>query len=210
MEYINYYHNELLKDADSKIAKDYIKQRNLNIDEVKKFKIGFVKKNSSYFNILAKKFDEKTLQDSGLFYFDEKKKVFVERFRDRIIFPINSITGYHIGLGGRITQKNSYLAKYINSPETQFFKKGNNLYNLDKARKLSNSISEIFLLKNSKILNFYTKFKSIISKDIKNKSFALAVSGGSDSLCLAYFSKIYSSQFRNKTHVLIVDHKLRK
>ena len=64
--------------------------------------------------------------------------------------------------------------------------------------------------KDSKILNFYTKFKSIISKDIKNKSFALAVSGGSDSLCLAYFSKIYSSQFRNKTHVLIVDHKLRK
>ena len=146
MEYINYYHNELLKDADSKIAKDYLKQRNLTIDEVKKFKIGFVKKNSSYFNILAKKFDEKTLQDSGLFYFDEKKKVFVERFRDRIIFPINSITGYHIGIGGRITQKNSYLAKYINSPETQFFKKGNNLYNLDKARKLSNSISEIFLV----------------------------------------------------------------
>ena len=44
MEYINYYHNELLKDADSKIAKDYLKQRNLTIDEVKKFKIGFVKK----------------------------------------------------------------------------------------------------------------------------------------------------------------------
>jgi len=45
------------------------------------------------------------------------------------------------------------------------------------------------LFKDSKILNFYKKFKSIIFKDIKNKSFALAVSGGSDSLCLAYFSK---------------------
>tara|TARA_B100000470_G_scaffold218126_1_gene203207 strand:+ start:62 stop:1132 length:1071 start_codon:yes stop_codon:yes gene_type:complete len=66
------------------------------------------------------------------------------------------------------------------------------------------------ILKNSKILNFYKKFKSIIFKDIKNKSFALAVSGGSDSLCLAYFSKIYSSEFGNKIHVLIVDHKLRK
>ena len=66
------------------------------------------------------------------------------------------------------------------------------------------------LFKDPKILNFYKKFKSIISKDIKNKNFALAVSGGSDSLCLAYFSKVYSSEFSNKIHVLIVDHKLRK
>ena len=66
------------------------------------------------------------------------------------------------------------------------------------------------LLKDSKILNFYKKFKSIIFKDIKDKSFALAVSGGSDSLCLAYFSKIYSSEFDNKIHILIVDHNLRK
>ena len=78
----------------------------------------------------------------------KKKNIYVERFRDRIIFPINSITGQPIAIGGRITQKNSYLAKYINSPETQFFKKGNNLYNLDKARKLFNSVNEIFLVEN--------------------------------------------------------------
>ena len=67
-----------------------------------------------------------------------------------------------------------------------------------------------FTFKDPKILNFYTKFKSMIFKDIKEKSFALAVSGGSDSLCLAYFSKVYSSEFGNKIQVLIVDHKLRK
>ena len=67
-----------------------------------------------------------------------------------------------------------------------------------------------FLFKDTKILNFYKKFKSIIFKDIKDKNFALAVSGGSDSLCLAYFSKIYSSEFGNKINVLIVDHNLRK
>ena len=66
------------------------------------------------------------------------------------------------------------------------------------------------LFKDSKILNFYKTFKSIIFKDIKEKNFALAVSGGSDSLSLAYFSKIYSSEFGNKIHVLIVDHNLRK
>ena len=66
------------------------------------------------------------------------------------------------------------------------------------------------LFKDPKIQNFYTKFKSIIFKDIRGRNFALAVSGGPDSLCLAYFSKIYSSEFGNKIHVLIVDHKLRK
>jgi len=66
------------------------------------------------------------------------------------------------------------------------------------------------LFKDPKILNFYTKFKSVVFKNIKNESFALAVSGGSDSLCLAYFTKIYAFEFGNKIHVLIVDHNLRK
>ncbi len=66
------------------------------------------------------------------------------------------------------------------------------------------------LFKDPKILNFYTKFKSAVFENIKDKSFALAVSGGSDSLCLAYFTRIYASEFGNKIHVLIVDHNLRK
>jgi len=66
------------------------------------------------------------------------------------------------------------------------------------------------LIKDPKILNFYKKFKSIILKSTGGKSFALAVSGGADSLCLAYFGKIYSSEINNKIHILIVDHKLRK
>ena len=79
--------------------------------------------------------------------------------------------------------------------------------NLIARKKVKNNK---LLFKDSKILNFYKKFKSIIFKDIKDKSFALAVSGGSDSLCLAYFSKIYSTEFGNKIHILIVDHNLRK
>ena len=66
------------------------------------------------------------------------------------------------------------------------------------------------LFKDPKILNFYTKFKSIVFKAIEGENFALAVSGGADSLCLAYFAKLYSFEFNSKAHVLIVDHKLRK
>ena len=66
------------------------------------------------------------------------------------------------------------------------------------------------VFKDTKIQKFYTKFKSAIFKNIKKKDFALAVSGGADSLCLAYFAKVYSLEYKNKIHVLIVDHKLRK
>ena len=65
-------------------------------------------------------------------------------------------------------------------------------------------------VKNSKITKIYNKFKKIILKNVNNKSFAIGVSGGVDSLCLAYLSKIYSSEFRNKIYVLIVNHNLRK
>ena len=66
------------------------------------------------------------------------------------------------------------------------------------------------LINNPKIKKIFIKFKKIIFKKLKKSNFAIAVSGGPDSLCLAYFSKIYSSEFKNKIHVLIVNHKLRK
>ena len=108
------------------------------------------------------KFDEKIIIDTGLFYFDEKKNHYVERFKDRIIFPINSITGQPIALGGRTIKENNYMAKYINSPETPFFKKGSNLYNLDFARKLSNKVEYIYLVEG------YMDVVSLSSKGIEN------------------------------------------
>ena len=145
-KYVDYYHDQLLKDEKLSNARDYLKNRSLSKDEVKKFKIGFVEKNPSFFVKIKNEFSEKTLLESGLFYFDEKKKICVERFKGRLIFPINNISGQPIALGGRIIENLDYLAKYINSPETNFFKKGSNLYNLDHARKLSNKLDHIFLV----------------------------------------------------------------
>ncbi len=145
-QYVEFYHNEILKNENVTIARDYLKKRSLTKYEVKKFKIGFVERNSNLYQKLKDEFSEKVLIESGLFYLDEKKNTYVERFRDRIIFPINNISGQPIGLGGRIIQENNYLAKYINSPETPFFKKGSNLYNLDLARKLSNKIDHVYLV----------------------------------------------------------------
>ena len=144
--YVDFYHNELLKNEAYSNARDYLKNRSLGKEEVKKFKIGYIEKNPNFFDKLKNEFNEQTLVESGLFYLDEKKKIYVERFRGRLIFPINNISGQPIALGGRIIENLDYLAKYINSPETGFFKKGSNLYNLDLARKLSNKLDHIYLV----------------------------------------------------------------
>ncbi len=141
-----FYKNELFKNENSIKAKNYLKARGLSGAEVKNFNLGFVTEDLDYYEILKKDFDEEIIRDTGLFYFDEKKKKYISRFRNRIIFPINNISGNIIGFGGRIVDDNKNLAKYINSPETPFFKKGSNLYNLDKARKLSNKLEDVYLV----------------------------------------------------------------
>ncbi len=145
-KYVEFYHKDLFKNPVAKNAKDYLKNRGLTIDEVKKFKIGYVSNEENFKEDIFKEFSESEIKDTGLFYFDENKKKYVDRFRDRVIFPINNISGDPIALGGRILNDNKYLAKYINSPETPFFKKGSNLYNLDLTRKLSNTINNIYLV----------------------------------------------------------------
>ena len=145
-QYVDFYHSELLKNERYSDVREYLKSRSLSKDQVKKFKIGYIEKNPNFYEKLSKEFSEQTLLDTGLFYLDEKKKIYLERFRGRLIFPINNISGQPIALGGRIIEKSDYLAKYINSPETNFFKKGSNLYNLDQARKLSNKLDHIYLV----------------------------------------------------------------
>jgi DNA primase len=144
--YVSHYHSELLKNENLGAVREYLKGRSLGKDQVKKFKIGFIEKNPNYFDELKKDFSEQAILDTGLFYLDEKKKIYVERFKGRLIFPINNLSGQPIALGGRIIEKIDYLAKYINSPETIFFKKGSHLYNLDFARKLSNKLDSVYLV----------------------------------------------------------------
>ena len=141
-----FYKNELFKNEKSVKAKNYLKERGLSGIEVKNFNLGFVTEDLDYYEKLKKDFDEESIKDTALFYYDEKKKKYISRFRNRIIFPINDISGNIIGFGGRIIDDNKNLAKYINSPETLFFKKGSNLYNLDKARKLSNKLEDVYLV----------------------------------------------------------------
>ena len=145
-DFSEFYKNELFKNEKSIKAKNYLKARGISGAEVRNFNLGFVTEDLDYYENLKKNFDEEIIKETGLFYFDEKRKKYISRFRNRIIFPINNISGNIIGFGGRIIDDNKNLAKYINSPETPFFKKGSNLYNLDKARKLSNKSADVYLV----------------------------------------------------------------
>ncbi len=141
-----FYKNELFKNEKALQAKNYLKERGLSGIDVKNFNLGFVTEDLDYYETLKKDFDESIIKETGLFYFDEMRKKYISRFRNRIIFPINDISGNIVGFGGRIIDESKNLAKYINSPETPFFKKGSNLYNLDKARKLSNKLDDVYLV----------------------------------------------------------------
>tara|TARA_B100001121_G_scaffold152120_1_gene132951 strand:- start:1950 stop:3725 length:1776 start_codon:yes stop_codon:yes gene_type:complete len=160
--FVEYFHNELLKNIKASDAKSYIKKRGLKLQDVQNFKLGYVTDEINIYDHLLKKFEKQDLNNSGIFYFDEKKQKHINRFRERIIFPINNISGEIIAIGGRSIKENKFIAKYINSPETKFFKKGSNLYNLDKSRKLSNKLDYIFLVEG------YMDVIGLYKNDIQN------------------------------------------
>ena len=145
-EYKLFYHNELKNNPTTEL-KDYLSKRGILEKEINNFKIGYVPRYPSFYEKISKQYSEKDIVNSGLFYFDERNKKYIERFKNRLIFPINALNGSTIAFGGRIISNNkNTFAKYVNSPETLFFKKGNNLFNLDIARKYSNENEDIFLV----------------------------------------------------------------
>ena len=93
-----------------------------------------------------------------------KKKKFVDRFNSRIIFPINNLRGETIAFGGRILKTNN-LAKYINSPETEFYKKGKTVFNLDNAKSKRSQTNEVIIVEGyMDVLSLYSNgFKNVVS-----------------------------------------------
>ena len=158
-DYSEHYHKILLEN--NSLPKEYLKKRGINKDTIIEFQIGYVPYNSDFYIELSKKYSEKEISDTGLFYKNEKYKKNINRFYSRIIFPIRNITGDVIAFGGRIIEDKK-IAKYINSPETEFYKKGKHVFNLDKARSAHNKAHEVVIVEG------YMDVISIYSTGIKN------------------------------------------
>ena len=169
-KYVNICHENLINKKYDKVNK-YVSTRNLDINTIKKFQLGYLDYNTTLYKEFEREFGEKILKDTGLFYYDEKKKIFVDRFRNRLIFPINNISNNPIAIGGRIIENKDYLAKYINSPETPFFKKGSNLYNLNLARSRSNSSEFVYVVEG--YMDVIGMYKNEIENVVANLGTAL-------------------------------------
>ncbi len=159
-EYLEYFHQQIFL-PENKVALSYLEKRNLSQDIIKEFKLGYVPWQNDSYNFLKKKFSDENIATTGLYYKNEKTNKWVDRFNSRIIFPINNLSGDVIAFGGRII-KDGPVAKYINSPETEFYKKGRIIFNLDKAKSLRSETDEVIVVEG------YMDVLSLYAKGIKN------------------------------------------
>ncbi len=159
-DYSNFFNLELFS-KNNKEALDYLLKRGLNKNIIEEFKLGYVPWKNNFYEDLLKKYSEDEINLTGLYYKNDKTGNYVDRFNSRIIFPVNNITGDTIAFGGRIIRE-SKLAKYINSPETEFYKKGNMIFNLDKAKNLRSETDEVLIVEG------YMDVVSVYASGIKN------------------------------------------
>ena len=159
-DYSNYF-NEQLFSKDNQEPLDYLIKRGIKKNIIEEFGLGYVPWKNNFYETLIKKYSEEEIKMTGLYYISEKTKKHIDRFNSRIIFPIRNITSDVVAFGGRII-RNSKLAKYINSPETEFYKKGNMIFNLDKAKDLRSNTNEVLIVEG------YMDVVSVYASGIKN------------------------------------------
>ena len=127
-----YYHQKLYL-PESKIAQEYVKRRKLSNETLKAFKIGFSGKFDELYRQLVKQgFGEREILESGLVNKNDQGK-FIDRYRNRLMFPICDVRGKVIAFGGRVLDDSK--PKYINSPENVVYSKGRHLFGLNVAKK---------------------------------------------------------------------------
>ena len=128
----NFYHQNLYK-PESKIAQEYIKKRKLTNETLKAFQIGFsCKFNELYQELKKQGFEDPEILESGLVNRNENG-TYIDRYRNRLMFPICDSRGRVIAFGGRVLDDSK--PKYINSNENIVYSKSRNLFGFNVAKK---------------------------------------------------------------------------
>jgi DNA primase len=141
-----HYRQALKSHPQRKYAVDYLKGRGLSGEIARDFGIGFAP--PGWDNLLkqlgADALQQKVMIDAGLLIENAENGRRYDRFRDRIMFPIRDSRGRVIAFGGRVLGDDK--PKYLNSPETPVFHKGQELYGLYEARKHNRDLDEIMVV----------------------------------------------------------------
>lgn len=165
----DFYVKNLFRDKNEFDVKNYLLNRGINEETIKTFQLGFAPKGWDNLSTFFKKTLDSELQqvDAGLFKTSEKNNKVYDVFRNRIIFPIKSQRGQIIGFGGRVIDSTDN-PKYLNSSDSEVFKKGRELYGLSEILKNKKRTNRIVVVEG------YTDVLSLFSNDI---SYAVATLG---------------------------------
>lgn len=130
------FYEECVKIKTGKKVYEYLKNRGLSKNTIEKFQLGYAPKSWDLLSKFLKKkgYQEKEIFASGMTVRKDRGGYY-DRFRDRIMFPINNISGQTVGFSSRVMPgEDESQAKYINTPETIIYNKSGILYGLDKAK----------------------------------------------------------------------------
>ncbi|MCB0419405.1 MAG: DNA primase [Bdellovibrionales bacterium] len=158
-----YFHNNLLRLPAQHPVRQYCERRGLSEEIIQLFKVGYA---LPEWEGLVHHFQKvqvpiKLAEDLGLVRSrGEGKSGHYDLFRERVMFPIVSHTGRHIGFGGRVL--GDELPKYINSPESQIFNKGHIFYGLNETAKFIRTEDEVIVVEG------YMDFLALYAAGVKN------------------------------------------
>ena len=129
-----FYHQVLLEDESAVAGRRYLRQRGYEGETVRAFQLGFAPEGRGVLekHLTEQKFLSDDVRQSGLVRPDKQGRGHYELFRNRLLFPIHDLQGRVVAFGGRVLDNS--LPKYINSPETAVYHKGQTLYGLYQAR----------------------------------------------------------------------------
>ncbi|MBO0441708.1 DNA primase [Candidatus Enterococcus ikei] len=144
------YHHVLMNTQIGEPALNYLLERGLTKELIETFKIGFAPQKRDFLNQVFQneQVAEELFKESGLFIQRDNGE-FLDRFYQRVMFPINDDRGNVIAFSGRLLKTEDFpgddMPKYLNSPETVLFNKRDTLFNFDKARKEIRKENTVFL-----------------------------------------------------------------
>lgn len=129
--------SSLHNDAEGRrVGLSYFRERGLSDETIKKFELGYspASYTALYEKVKAEGEDPEVFEKTGLLIKRDNGS-YIDRYRDRVIYPIHSISGNVVGFGGRILVKKENTGKYINSPASVIYDKSRELYGLYFAKK---------------------------------------------------------------------------
>ena len=133
----NYFQQNLHEQAEGRsVGMRYFAERGLREEMIRKFQLGYSldQRDALFRSATAAGYKPSYLEKTGLVIRYDNGRM-NDRFRGRVIFPVHTLSGKVVAFGGRILKKDEKAAKYVNSPESEIYHKGNELYGLYFAKQ---------------------------------------------------------------------------